>query len=231
MFELSCCVELANGVDHALRLLRRGGVVEPDQRLAVNLLTQDGKIAANRRNIEWPGRAPAHRSRAAANAMRGRHRTRGRAAPKAWRCLSDNARRGVATASARFARRPGCRAAARGWLPWAWTLSAGAVDGGRKPPTRATAGGGVIGPEAGPRHSVATTASTASGISEAECRCTNGRRQHVRPASEGMQSIGAGRLVVELGRDPGNQFRSDLIHGSLRFRPRPLLELLLSRWS
>ena len=34
-------------VDDGLRLLRGGGVVEPDQRMAVDLLVEDGKVAAH----------------------------------------------------------------------------------------------------------------------------------------------------------------------------------------
>ena len=45
-------VEIAQAVDHALRLLRGGGVVEPDQRLAVDALLQDRKIAANGLHVE-----------------------------------------------------------------------------------------------------------------------------------------------------------------------------------
>jgi hypothetical protein len=36
-------VELHQAVDHRLRLLRRGGVVEPDQRLAIDALGRMGK--------------------------------------------------------------------------------------------------------------------------------------------------------------------------------------------
>ena len=49
-------VKVRNRVDHALRLLRGGGVVEPGQRLAVDLLPQDGKVLADRRHIEGPRR-------------------------------------------------------------------------------------------------------------------------------------------------------------------------------
>ena len=41
-------------VEHGLRLLRRGGVVEIDQRLAVHLLVQDREIRAEARDVE-PG--------------------------------------------------------------------------------------------------------------------------------------------------------------------------------
>ena len=47
-------VEMRDGVDHALRLLRRGGIVEPGQRLAMHLLLQDGKILANGRHVQRP---------------------------------------------------------------------------------------------------------------------------------------------------------------------------------
>ncbi len=41
-------VEMREAVDHRLRLLRRRGVVEPDQRLAVDLLLQDREVAPDR---------------------------------------------------------------------------------------------------------------------------------------------------------------------------------------
>ncbi len=40
-------VEMHEPVDDGLRLLRGGGVVEPDQRAAVDLLVEDGKVAAH----------------------------------------------------------------------------------------------------------------------------------------------------------------------------------------
>ena len=58
-------VKVRNGVDHALRLLRRRGVVEPDQRPAVDLLIEHGKIAANRGNVERPRPQAADRGRLA----------------------------------------------------------------------------------------------------------------------------------------------------------------------
>ena len=39
-------------VDHRLRFLRRGGVVQIDERLAVNLLAKDGKVGANFFHVE-----------------------------------------------------------------------------------------------------------------------------------------------------------------------------------
>ena len=50
-------VEARHGVDHALRLLRRRGVVEPGQRMPVNLLVQGGKLFANGRHVQR-ARAP-----------------------------------------------------------------------------------------------------------------------------------------------------------------------------
>ncbi len=40
-------VEMNKPVDDGLRLLRRGGVVEPDQRVPVDPLVEDGKVAAH----------------------------------------------------------------------------------------------------------------------------------------------------------------------------------------
>ena len=40
-------VEVREPVDDGLRLLRGGGVVEPDQRVAVDLLVEDRKVAAH----------------------------------------------------------------------------------------------------------------------------------------------------------------------------------------
>jgi hypothetical protein len=45
-------VEVFQAVDDGLRLLRGGGVVEPDQRTAIDLLAQDGKVVANGGDIE-----------------------------------------------------------------------------------------------------------------------------------------------------------------------------------
>ena len=45
-------VEIPEAVDDGLRLLRGGGVVEPDQWAAVNLLVQDRKVAANASDVE-----------------------------------------------------------------------------------------------------------------------------------------------------------------------------------
>ena len=50
-------IEIRDGVDHALRLLRRRGIVEPHERLAVDLLIQDRKILADGRHVEGGGRA------------------------------------------------------------------------------------------------------------------------------------------------------------------------------
>ena len=38
---------LHDGVEHRLGLLRRGGIVEIDQRLAIDLARQDRKVAAD----------------------------------------------------------------------------------------------------------------------------------------------------------------------------------------
>ena len=43
-------VEVRRGVDDGLRLLRGGGVVEPDQRLAVDRLAQDREVVADGRS-------------------------------------------------------------------------------------------------------------------------------------------------------------------------------------
>ncbi len=45
-------VGVADGIDHALRLLRRGAVVEIGQRLAVDRLGQNGKVGADRVEVE-----------------------------------------------------------------------------------------------------------------------------------------------------------------------------------
>ncbi len=41
-----------DGVDHRARLLRGGGVIEIDERLAVNLLLEDRKIGADALDVE-----------------------------------------------------------------------------------------------------------------------------------------------------------------------------------
>jgi hypothetical protein len=47
-------VELGQALDDRIRLLGRGGIIEPDQRPAVDPLVQDGEVAADRPDIE-PG--------------------------------------------------------------------------------------------------------------------------------------------------------------------------------
>src|SRR5690606_22857640 len=42
----------AHGVDHRLRSLARGGVIQINERLPVHLLTQDREVAANARNVD-----------------------------------------------------------------------------------------------------------------------------------------------------------------------------------
>ena len=67
-------VEVGQGVDHRLWLLRGGRVVEPDERLAVDPLLEDGEVAAHGVGIEESrrgeagvggGRLPAHAERRA----------------------------------------------------------------------------------------------------------------------------------------------------------------------
>ena len=48
-------VEMGDAVDHGLRLLRGRGVVEPDQRLAVDIFVQDREVAAEDMRVELPG--------------------------------------------------------------------------------------------------------------------------------------------------------------------------------
>ena len=48
-------VVIADGLDHALGLLGGGGVVEVDQRMAVNLLREDREIAAHPRGVKNRG--------------------------------------------------------------------------------------------------------------------------------------------------------------------------------
>ena len=48
-------VEIGDAVDHRLRLLRRRGVVEPDQRLAVDIFMQDREVAAEDMRVELAG--------------------------------------------------------------------------------------------------------------------------------------------------------------------------------
>jgi hypothetical protein len=45
-------VVLRHAVDHDLRLLRRRGIVEIDERLAVNLPPQEWEVLTNRRRVE-----------------------------------------------------------------------------------------------------------------------------------------------------------------------------------
>jgi hypothetical protein len=48
-------IGMADGVDHHLRLLCRGAIVEIDQRLAVHLLRQDREIPADRFDVVAAG--------------------------------------------------------------------------------------------------------------------------------------------------------------------------------
>ena len=48
-------VEMGDAVDHGLRLVRGRGVVEPDQRLAVDIFVQDREVAAEDMRVELPG--------------------------------------------------------------------------------------------------------------------------------------------------------------------------------
>ena len=45
-------VEVGQGVDDGLRLLRRRGVVEPGERLAVDVVIEDREVAADGGNVE-----------------------------------------------------------------------------------------------------------------------------------------------------------------------------------
>jgi hypothetical protein len=45
-------IEQGDAVDHGLRLLRRCGIVQPNERLAMDLLVQDRKIPLDRVSIE-----------------------------------------------------------------------------------------------------------------------------------------------------------------------------------
>jgi hypothetical protein len=47
-------VTLADGVDHRFRFLHRSGVVQIDQRLAVNPLAQDRKVGADAGEVQPP---------------------------------------------------------------------------------------------------------------------------------------------------------------------------------
>ena len=47
-------IEIGDAVDHGLRLLRGRGVVEPDQRLAVDIFLQDREVAAEDMRVELP---------------------------------------------------------------------------------------------------------------------------------------------------------------------------------
>ena len=42
-----------HGIDHRARLLRRGGIVEINERLAIDLLRQDRKLGPDRFDIVW----------------------------------------------------------------------------------------------------------------------------------------------------------------------------------
>jgi len=61
-------VMAADGIDHRGRLLRRGGVVEIDQRTPVHALPQRGKVAADPFHVE--GRVHCFRSLRAAAHLR-----------------------------------------------------------------------------------------------------------------------------------------------------------------
>src|SRR5207244_11494971 len=57
-------VEVAQPVDYRLRLLGGGGVVEVDQRLAVDLLPQDGEVLADAPHLQrWRRRGVADLAR------------------------------------------------------------------------------------------------------------------------------------------------------------------------
>ena len=45
-------VKMRDALDHLPGLLRRGGVVEIDERLAIGALGEDGKVGADRRHVE-----------------------------------------------------------------------------------------------------------------------------------------------------------------------------------
>ena len=51
-------VDMGQALDHRARLLRRSGVVEIDQRLAVGPLVQNGKIGADRLDVVGRGACP-----------------------------------------------------------------------------------------------------------------------------------------------------------------------------
>ena len=74
-------VETRDGVDHRARLLRRGGVVEVDERLAVHLLGEDREVGAQ----------AVHRRRAARPLRTGMG---GRCRHAAWECLHRQAQQG-----------------------------------------------------------------------------------------------------------------------------------------
>ena len=69
-------VEVGDPIDHALRLLRRRGVVEPHEPSAVHDFVQDGEVASDRRDVEQP------RARDS-NSGRGPDGTRGPGVPSA----------------------------------------------------------------------------------------------------------------------------------------------------
>ena len=56
-------VKLRGRVNHRLRLLRGGRVVQPDQRFPIDELVQCGKIAAHAFNVEWGDRRGGFRIR------------------------------------------------------------------------------------------------------------------------------------------------------------------------
>ena len=123
-----------SGVDHALRFLGRGGVVEPDQRLAVHLLVQDGKILANGRHVERAGAV--RRARIARRSSRrwkssvesARAQRPSLRAELRVRILSTNALQTVGRASG--SRRPGGRTSA----PCRVGLASGAIGQGTRQP-------------------------------------------------------------------------------------------------
>src|SRR5262249_19659072 len=54
-------IDLVEAIEHGLRLLRRGGVVEIHQRFAIDLHGQDGKIPADALDVVGPvGRGGTH---------------------------------------------------------------------------------------------------------------------------------------------------------------------------
>jgi hypothetical protein len=51
------CIEIAEPVDHRLRLLRRRGIIKPDQLFAIHALGQYRKIAPYSMDIKWCGQS------------------------------------------------------------------------------------------------------------------------------------------------------------------------------